>query len=273
MRSALLRWAGRWLVAGLALALGVGLVLLAVAAIGRLTRASIGRSDRYTITFGDIECSPPPGKSRADFLAEVQYQSSLPTRVRLLEDGVAARLAGAFARHPWVQSVAQVELMPPGQVHVHLVYRTPVLRLRIPGPAGGYEVQVDAGGTRLGFPTQDLPVFEAADGKEWDEPAVRAAARTAGFLRRYQERLQLKSLEGTADRLVLLGKWPGRVVWGRAPGAERTGEAGAPQKLKRLLRYRERTNGAPLIDAVYDLRALEQPLEPRPGRAAAKTGT
>ena len=272
IRSVILRWAGKWVVAGLALAIGVALVLLGVATVGRLTRASIARSDRYTIPFADIDCLPPPGKARADFLAEVQYQNSLPSRLPLLEEGLPARLGEAFARHPWVESVQAVEILAPGRVLVRLVYRTPVLRVRVPGTGGGYEVQVDTGGTRLGFPTHGLPVFEPAGGKEWDDRGVRAAARTAAFLWPYRERLPLKSLEGTADRLVLLGKWPGRVVWGRAPGAERPGEPRAAQKLKRLLGYRQQAAGAPLIDAVYDLRSPPRATEPRPGRHDGKTG-
>jgi len=264
IRSAVVRWTGRWIVAGLVLALGVALILVTVAVVGKMTRAGIGGSGRYTIAFADIDCMPPPGKQRADFLAEVQYQSSLPSRLGLLEEGLAARLGAAFAHHPWVERVERVEIAPPGQVHVRLVYRAPVLRVRVPGLGGGYEVQVDAAGTRLGLPTQDLPLFDAGDGEKRDDRAVRAAARTVGFLQPYQDRLHITSVEGTAERLVLLGKWPGRVVWGRAPGAERPAEAGARQKLQRLLSYRARAPDTRLIGAVYDLRSPERPARTPP---------
>jgi hypothetical protein len=100
--------------------LGVVLLLGGVLLIGRFTRESVRTSDRETIHFAEIECDVPPGMQREDFLAEVQYLSSLPDRVELLEDGLAAKLAAAFGRHPRVKKIESVEVLPERHVRVHL---------------------------------------------------------------------------------------------------------------------------------------------------------
>ena len=242
------RMAGR-AVRGLGLVSGLGLFVLGLVVVGKLTRDGLREEDRYTLSFGDIDCPAPPGRDRADFLAEVQYLSEAPGRLRLLDEGLASRLAEAFVRHPWVEGVQRVEVRPPRRVEVRLVYRTPVLEVVPPGPADGVAGQsgyrVDGRGILLGGRGEaaGVPVFEAgarpagAAGSRYGEPAVEAAARTAGLLLPYQGRLGVKRLEGTADRLVLRGEWPGAVVWGRAPGDESPGEAAAAEKLQRLLRY------------------------------------
>src|SRR5205085_1645284 len=61
------------------------------------------------------------------FLGEVQYLGGLPERLALLDDDLPGRLAEAFARHPWVEKVERVEVVPPGRVRARLTYRTPVL--------------------------------------------------------------------------------------------------------------------------------------------------
>ncbi len=112
----------RWVV--VAPVLGVVLLLLGLAALGKTARDYLRNQDRYTISFEDIDCTPPPGQQRADFLDEVQYLGSLPGRLQLLDDNLAERLAEAFARHPRVERVERVAIVPPRQVQVRLVYKT-----------------------------------------------------------------------------------------------------------------------------------------------------
>src|SRR6266700_1185084 len=95
------------LIAGLGLLLG-GLVL-----IRNLTQEDVGTQERYNLPFTDIECEPPPGSTEASaFLTEVQYLSDLPSHLPLLEEGLAGRLATALARHPWVEKVEHVAILP-----------------------------------------------------------------------------------------------------------------------------------------------------------------
>jgi hypothetical protein len=113
--KASLRWTGPLL----AVALLLGGVLL----IGRLTHHRARTLDRYCITFSEIDCNVPPGMKRDDFLTEVQYLASLPDRVELLQDGLAAKLARAFAQHPRVAKVERVEVLPGRRVRVELTFR------------------------------------------------------------------------------------------------------------------------------------------------------
>jgi hypothetical protein len=103
----------------------VALFLLGVAALGRAARQQLRGHERYTVAFAAIDCEPPPGQDRADFLDEVQYLGGLPDQLSLLEPGLGPRLAVAFALHPRVESVERVTLAPGGRVHVRLRHRPP----------------------------------------------------------------------------------------------------------------------------------------------------
>jgi hypothetical protein len=173
---------GSWIVKSVLLLLAVGTVLAGVILLGWLAREDLSDRDRYTIAFTDIECVPPPGQTRAEFLDEVQYLGRLPARLRLLEESLVGQLRECFARHPWVESVAAVEVAPPRHVRVKLVYRTPVLA--VPLAEGTRAVDVHGILLPRGAPTQGLPLFTgyAAPpagpvGTRWGDAAVEAAAR------------------------------------------------------------------------------------------------
>lgn len=110
-----LRWTGP--------VLAVGMLVGGVLLIGRFTHDQVRTLDRSTITFADIDCDVPEGMERGDFLTEVQYLASLPDRVELLEDGLAEKLAAAFARHPRVKKVERVEVLPERRIRVRLLFR------------------------------------------------------------------------------------------------------------------------------------------------------
>jgi hypothetical protein len=175
---------GKWLLVWCAPVLGVGLVLAGIFALGQAARDHLRGLDRYTISFADIDCEPPPGEKREDFLGEVQYLADLPDRLRLLDEQLPARLAQAFARHPWVERVERVEVVPPRQIRVRLLYRTPVLAVSV----GGQLRAVDAQGILLPATavTRGLPRFSGKApppagpaGTRWGDAAVEAAARAA----------------------------------------------------------------------------------------------
>src|SRR5262245_10588274 len=159
----------------------VGGFLAGVIYLGHLARENLREHERYTITFGDIACVPPPGMTRRDFLDEVQYLASVSRRVRLLDEDLPERLRAAFAKHPWVQRVEDVIVTPPGRVEVKSLYRTPVLVVRTQGERR----VVDAEGVLLprGAPTEGLPEYagearppRGTAGTRWGDPAVEAAA-------------------------------------------------------------------------------------------------
>jgi hypothetical protein len=100
-----------------------GLSLLGTLVAGIMTRQAVHDWDRYTVAFAEIDCTPPPGQERRDFLAEVQYLAGMPDRSSVLDEDLAPRIAEAFARHPCVEEVERVSLLPGRKVSVRLQFR------------------------------------------------------------------------------------------------------------------------------------------------------
>jgi hypothetical protein len=229
--------------------------LLAVITVGKLTRQSIQNWDRYTLAFTEIDCTPPPTQERAEFLGEVQQLAGLPERLSVLDPDLASRLAEALACHPYVEKVEQVVILPSRAVRVQLAYRVPVLEVMLPEPVPkelshpetGTEPSwwVDGRGVILPRKTarEPLPLLFATTkpagsvGQVWGDTVVEGAARTAAYLRPYQDRLHLRVFETSSGILVLCTLAGTRVLWGQAPGGEAAGEVPAAQKLERLLQY------------------------------------
>jgi hypothetical protein len=230
-------------------------VLLAVVAVlGRLARDALRGEERYTISFGDIDCVPPGDLSREEFLEEVQYIAQLPDAVCVLDDSLPLRLKSAFARHPWVEEVQRVEVAPPRQVRVRLVYRQPVLTVTWSEGESLRVRSVDRRGILLPLAATDpkAPALggEAKPplgqtGQRWDNDQVEQAAAIAGYLHPYQDRLHLQEV-GVTKAVGTLGLPSGRALWGRVPGFEEAGEAAAEVKLQRLLDFAERPAGDPV---------------------------
>lgn len=101
------------------------LSLLGVCLAGTFTREAVRNWDRYTFAFAAIDCTPPTGQERVDFLTEVQYLAGMPNRLSVLDDGLASRIADAFARHPCVEKVEIVLILPTRQVSIRLRFRSP----------------------------------------------------------------------------------------------------------------------------------------------------
>lgn len=116
------RWP-KWL-AQVVVGLGVSaLAVGGVIAVGNAARDSLGPRDRYLVRFADIECPTPPGKDRAEFLGEVQYNGQFPDQVNILDPALADRLRDAFGRHPRVKAVGKVTVLPAKRVLVELTFR------------------------------------------------------------------------------------------------------------------------------------------------------
>src|SRR5207247_10015721 len=127
-----------------------------------------------------------------------------PDRLRLLDEDLPARLAEAFARHPWVEQVERVTVVPPRQLEVHLVYRTPALAVLLAGQrraVDGQGVVLPATAGSEGLPLYAGPVTSPIGpaGQPWGDRALEAAARTAGYLLPHQPRLHLATVQAGAD--------------------------------------------------------------------------
>jgi len=248
--------------------LGLSILLLAILWVGRWTRERIANLDRYRVALADVDCPPPPDQSLPEFLAEVQYQSSLPDQLHLLDDNLTSRLAEAFARHPEVEKVQEVKIVPPRQVRLRLIYRTPALIVRLSETRSGEFWVVDGQGVilRRSVAPEDLPTFSTPrmsagpPGSPCSDPNVVAAARTAAFLQPYRAQLPIVKIEGAAGNLVLEGPLgpPGHpersVLWGHAPGQEKFGEPKAEEKVRQLLEIVKSAGNQLNSDKPLDLR-------------------
>jgi hypothetical protein len=226
--------------------------LLAVSGIvtaGRAARAALEGHEAFSPRFTAVECASPPGLSRVEFLEEVQYLARSPDRVRLLDPRLPAELAAAFARHPWVEEVKRVEVLPGRRVRVELVHRRPVLAVCLPHPvAAGQERPcraVDGSGILLpaGAPAAGLPVLEGVPrgpagppGTSWGDARVVDAVGLAAFLAPHRERLGLSDTTWeVVESDLVIRRARLRIIWGRPPAREAAGEAPAAVKLARLL--------------------------------------
>src|SRR5262245_24017212 len=168
--------------AGLALLIAAGL-LFGLLRLGRWSRERLEKQNYYTVTFADIRCDVPPGRTPADFLSEVQYLGSLPDQFSVLEPQIIIRLTAAFALHPWVERVEGVALRAPDGPHVRLRLRTPALAAagRVLDANG---VLLPAGASADGLPELRgiVPPPTGPAGTPWGDATVEAAARTAAWL-------------------------------------------------------------------------------------------
>ena len=82
----------QWIVQGLLPLLTAALLLLGVIVGGQYARERLRAHEHVCLVFASLECAPPPGQSREDFLTEVQYWSGLPDRMDLLTNDVPDRL-------------------------------------------------------------------------------------------------------------------------------------------------------------------------------------
>jgi hypothetical protein len=163
---------------------GVGFILFGLIWLGKVAGRRLRETERLTVAFADIECTPPPGQTRADFLEQVQYWAAMPDKLSFRDEDLAERLAGAFARHPRVEKVRQVKMLAPRRILVQLVFRRPVLAV----PWAGQVRVVDGTGVLLpkGTSARGLPLFQGhasapknSEGKPWGDAAVEAAAHRA----------------------------------------------------------------------------------------------
>jgi hypothetical protein len=254
--------------AGLA-ALGAVVVLGGLIAAGRKARAELARAEQFTVPFEAVAFNAPPGMSEADFRDEVRYIARPAERVSLADPALSKQIAGAFARHPWVERVEGVRVERGRSVRVELRFRTPFLAVPHASGCDGPRY-VDRRGILLpaGSAAEDVPALTnivprpaVPSGQVWDDPVVTAAVRLAEQLAPHQGRLRLTSFTHTPDGWVL-GHATGTTLvrWGRIPGDEGPAEPTAHDKLEGLLAHCDRHGGLdrPADLAEHDVRSPGQ---------------
>jgi hypothetical protein len=228
----------------LPLVVGVGLIG-GVLWLSDRARDDLRRQGKHVASFTDIECDPPPGLTRVEFLEEAQYLAGLPDRLDLLDTRTPDRVRDALQGHPWVAEVRQVRIRG-DKIQAEVEHRKPALwvewspRSARAVDAGGVLLPVSATKEGLSILTGPVsrPVVRA--GEAWGDPAVEIAAKLVGWLRERPGVVELADcrIEVRGDELTLMvGKR--RIIWGRAPGNEKPPEPDAAKKAVRLRAQRE----------------------------------
>ena len=222
--------------------------------------------NRQRLTAEQIEVVPPqPDWIKSDVKAEVVGGGL--ANLNPLDRDLTTRVAGAFAVHNWVAEVIKVHKQAGPKIVVELCYRRPVAMVEVASGSQSGLLAVDKLGVLLPpddfvKPTKDLQTqlnrqylrITAKDaqpagpiGTAWGDDRVVGAARIAAA---WQGRWKVLGL----FRIVALGDRPQhavpatiqyelytrgglRILWGRAPGEELSGEATAEQKVDRLEQY------------------------------------
>ena len=239
-------------------------IVSAVVFVPQLMRMAPDLKNRpeYIVELKDIHVTQPPAWVPIGFIDEALAAAKLQTPFSLLDKELAARLAGAFEKHPWVEKVRLVEKQFPARIFIDLDYRKPVAMVRV----GNGFYPVDRQGILL--PPEDFSM-DAPDafpvigsvlsvpgpaGTLWDDPAVIGAAELATILhdstpeeRSYWAEFDLQEIRvprrhsstQSANDLVFELLTPGgsSIIWGRAPSNDHPGELSADQKLGRLKKY------------------------------------
>ncbi len=236
-----------------------GSVVGGVVLVGKISRQYLYEHKRHMLPLNDIDLNAPPDESRELFLAEVQYDVGLEDQLNLLDEGLAARLAKTFARHPRVAKVERVVIGPGKKLHVELRYRLPVLAVQVNGTTRCVDGEgvvlppgVSAEGTLSWREIGDTPLPPMVDsGNMWADHRMLAAARTVEFLGGDREAFGLASIGVTDEGDVTLWTRNGSaILWGMAPGEEKANEPTARLKASRL---REMWHGGEVREKV-DLR-------------------
>jgi hypothetical protein len=205
-----------------------------------------------------IQISAPPTHVRSDITAAV-YRDTAMQGLSLMDRQAAAKIASAFALHPWVREVHGVRKLPGGVVDVRLEYRQPVAMVQVYRTISGrrekYFFPVDMDAVLL--PTKDFTRAETAEFIHIDVPGadssnaegmafgdlrVAAAAKLAAVLLPLREKIGVQTIRVVGDprqmtvpQLELVTANQTRHYWGSPPGMELPRESSAIQKLETLM--------------------------------------
>ncbi len=226
----------------LACAAVVGAIIIG----GKIARNSLQSSERFLVSFDQIDCPIPPDIERNTFLDEVRYYGEFPKSVSILDVSLRDKLDAAFAHHPWVQKVGAVEVGPGKQIKIALTFRTPILAVQYFNPGPVTRV-VDGSGVLLPIAAnpESLPRLTGKDipspagaGQPWGNMQVEGAAKVAALLQPHQSALKLSQFRWRDGQLHLQRDINARgpdVIWGQAPAADSRTEPPPQVKLDRLL--------------------------------------
>jgi len=245
----------------------LGIFIACVYAAWHKIGSRVLASPEYFIGPRQIEITPPPPwLHRTNLPAEVYRDLTRHGPASIMDDDLIERVAAACLLQPWVAKVRQVAKQYPAKVKVDLVYRRPVCMVKL----GDQLLPVDAEAVLL--PVDDFSPVEKAKyprllgvdrgpmggaRRRWGDIRVAGGAEIAAALLPIWEKLNLQSIvphlppetansgalpPGTARRAVdyyydVIAAGGMRIIWGRSPASNITGESTSQEKVKKLERF------------------------------------
>jgi hypothetical protein len=154
-----------------------------IATLGERAAHQLRNRERYLVPLDTIELDPPPNTTREIFLIEVRYVADLPTHLAALDPTACEQFHAAIAKHPWVERVAAMPNLGPGQYRLQITYRQPVLQVAVSDSMPRMRL-VDKSGVLLPYREVrgDLPqllgeytIGRTMAGMTWDDKTIQRA--------------------------------------------------------------------------------------------------
>ncbi|WP_404310137.1 cell division protein FtsQ/DivIB [Neorhodopirellula lusitana] len=212
----------------------------------------------FSVQSEQIGVTPPPEYVRTD-IVEAVYRDAAMDKLSLMDSQACAKVASAFAGHPWVKRVVGVRKLAGGHLDVRLDYRRPVAMVHVisrhPEHNGAGFFAVDGEGVLL--PPSDFSRAETEQylhivvpgayptggvGASFGDARVHSAAMLAYLLQPYRDQLRISSIGVHGDlrqnpvvQLEIANAEGGRWFWGSPPGTEAQSEPPAMMKLQQLV--------------------------------------
>jgi len=137
----------------------IGGLFLGLSYLGDFAGQQVAGDSRYLAPMAEVEFEAPPYIIKPAFLTEVRSISQLPEAISSVDANTPAVLRSAFLKHPWIAEVKEIVVTKEGKLHADLVFRKPMLAIRI-ADRQDYRA-VDATGVLLpeAAPIGSLPVL------------------------------------------------------------------------------------------------------------------
>jgi hypothetical protein len=208
--------------------------------------------DDYLVKEERIVVTPQPAWIHTNVKADC-VRALAGMQLKLLDRELVEKISSAFTLHPWVAEVVRVEKRFPAQVNVELEYRRPVLVVKLDAPGDEGLLFLDEHAVLL--PSTDFAPSQARNylriaavgetpsgvyGVPWKSERIAGAAAIAAAVETQCQTLGLYSIVtariGSGDLVYELRSQDDkfRVIWGRPPSQESSGEPTAQQKLAAL---------------------------------------
>ncbi|HEY2414380.1 MAG TPA: hypothetical protein VGI40_19200 [Pirellulaceae bacterium] len=208
--------------------------------------------DDYLVSEDKIVVTPQPAWIHTNVKADC-VRALAGMQLMLLDRELVEKIGSAFTLHPWVAEVVRVEKRYPAQVNVELEYRRPVLVVKLDGPGDEGLLFLDEHAVLL--PSTDFAPSQARNylriaaagetpsgvyGVPWKSERIGGAAAIAAAVETQWQSVGLYWIVaariGSGELVYELRSQDDkfRLIWGRPPGQESSGEPTAQQKVAAL---------------------------------------